>query len=128
MPAAAKKGDTVTALDMHTVISAVGVSSLVPLPFQGPLTRELSKNVFVEKEKAATVGSEADNTPVHIPPPGTSFKPPPPSNVGRVARGSGKVFVNGRAAARAGDQVTTCDESRPESGTVVSTTATVFFA
>ncbi len=58
---------------------------------------------------AAVQGSVAQNMPPHIPPPGTSFSKPP-TNMGRVVAGSPMVLVNGKAMARVGDPVATCND------------------
>lgn len=50
--------------------------------------------------------------PPHIPvPPGTSFVRAP-SNRGTVSAGSSSVTINGKAAARIGDPVRTCNDPR----------------
>lgn len=110
---AAKQGDLVMGSDMHVVMVPVG-SSLVPLrlphQFKGKLDGELSKNVNIMKKPAATVGSTATNKPRHVPTePGKSFQKPP-ENKGTVRRGSKTVFINGKAAARDGDPVETCND------------------
>ena len=54
--------------------------------------------------------SMASNTPAHIPtPPGTAFQQPP-ANRGTVFMGSVTVKIGGKAAARNGDPVKTCND------------------
>jgi uncharacterized Zn-binding protein involved in type VI secretion len=56
------------------------------------------------------VGSVANNTPPHVPAtPGTAFQRPP-ANKGTVQQGSATVMINGKPAARAGDQALTCND------------------
>jgi uncharacterized Zn-binding protein involved in type VI secretion len=61
-------------------------------------------------QPAATVDSTATNTPPHLPM-GGSFSAPP-SNKGRIVRGSATVRINGKAAARSGDTAETCNDPR----------------
>jgi uncharacterized Zn-binding protein involved in type VI secretion len=59
---------------------------------------------------AATVGSIAINTPVHVPtPPGFEFTKPP-SNLGTIEFGSFSVKINGKMAARMNDMAITCND------------------
>jgi len=123
---AAKKGDQVTATDIHIVMvpapPAPPVPTPLPHPFVGIIQGELSSDVNVMGLPAATVGSTADNTPVHIPtPPGVSFQKPP-SNKATIKIGSTTVKINGKAAARNGDTAETCnDPTDLPIGTVVAT-------
>jgi uncharacterized Zn-binding protein involved in type VI secretion len=121
---AAKQGDQVMATDIHIVMvpSAAGpVPTPAPHPFAGILSGGLSSNVNVMGMPAATVGSTADNTPVHIPlPPGVSFQKPP-SNKAQILVGSATVMINGKMAARNGDSALTCnDPADLPAGTVVA--------
>jgi len=110
---AARQHDPVTAVDTHIVMvpSPGGpVPTPLPHPFAGQLVENLSGDVLVNGLPAATVGSVARAIPPHIPtPPGTAFQIPP-RNRGTVQAGSGTVLVNGKAAARQGDTVTTCND------------------
>jgi uncharacterized Zn-binding protein involved in type VI secretion len=110
---AAKQGDQVTAVDTHIVLvpSPGGpVPTPLPHPFAGIINGQLSSDVKIMGLPAATVGSTADNTPPHIPtPPGTSFQSPP-TNKGTIKMGSQTVKINGKAAARSGDVVATCND------------------
>lgn len=107
---AAKLGDKVIAVDTHIVVVPAVGSVPLPHPFSGTLSGGLSSNVLIMGKPAAIVGSTATNAPPHIPtPPGTSFSSPP-KNQGTVAMGSLTVQINGKAAARAGDPVTTCND------------------
>jgi uncharacterized Zn-binding protein involved in type VI secretion len=108
---AAKQGDQVQATDTHIVLvpSPGGpVPTPVPLPFTGVLNAGLSTNVMIMGLPAATVGSIASNVPAHIPP-GNPFARPP-TNQGRVVMGSMTVMINGKPAARNGDQAMTCND------------------
>lgn len=111
--AAAKQGDKAVGTDTHIVMvpSASGqVSTPLPHPFAGTLDNGLSPSVRIERRAAATVGSVATNTPAHVPtPPGVAFQVPP-ANRGTVIAGSATVRINGKAAARAGDAVDSCDD------------------
>src|SRR5512144_2913243 len=111
MPPAARRTDPVFATDIHLVAvpPPVGAAAL-PHPFAGTLQTDVSADVLVNSLGAATVGSVAINQPPHLPtPPGTSFLRPP-SNRGTVQTGSVTVLINGRAAARMGDRVRTCND------------------
>ncbi|HTJ81940.1 MAG TPA: PAAR domain-containing protein [Polyangiaceae bacterium] len=104
MKPAAKKGDKVIGVDTHLV---QGVPT--PLPFKGELSSELSPDVELEDQAAATHDSVAKNDPPHVPPPGKSFDKPP-KNSGTVMIPSRSVFINDKHAARAGDLVKTCND------------------
>lgn len=110
---AAKQGDSVVGTDVHVVLVPQPVGPPVPTPlphvFSGTLEQELSSNVTIEGSAAAMVGSVAVNNPPHTPtPPGTAFQVPP-ANKGPVIAGSATVTINGKAAARLGDSVQSCD-------------------
>lgn len=122
---AAKQGDSVVGTDIHVVMVPAPPGSPVPTPlphvFSGTLEQELSSDVTIEGSAAATVDSVAINNPPHIPtPPGVSFQSPP-DNKGPVISGSGTVTINGKAAARLGDPVQSCDGM----STVISGAASV---
>src|SRR5262249_38191312 len=110
---AAKQGDKVVAVDTHIVLvptPAGSVPTPLPHPFNGIINGSLSNNVNIMGQPAATVGSTADNTPPHLPtPPGTLFQKPP-TNRGTINMGSPTVNINGKAAARNGDPVETCND------------------
>lgn len=108
---AAKQGDAVTGVDFHIVVMpSPAPPAPLPHPFSGTLNGGLSRDVTIMGLAAATVDSTADNVPAHIPtPPGTAFTRPP-ANRGTVAMGSTTVTVNGKALARAGDPVRTCND------------------
>lgn len=111
---AAKLGDVVVGNDTHIVLvpSAGGpIPTPTLLPFNGKLTGDCSQNVLVGGAGAATVGSTATNVPPHIAPNGP-FQVPP-TNRGTVAAGSATVLINGKPAARHGDQVLTCNDPVP---------------
>ena len=121
---AAKKGDQIVATDTHIVfvpISGSPVPTPLPHPFAGILNGNLSRDVNIMGQPAATVDSTADNTPSHIPtPPGTAFQSPP-TNKATVTIGSTTVKINGKAAARNSDTAETCnDPSDLPVGTVIA--------
>lgn len=108
-PPAAKQGDKVVAVDIHT-IQPPGPTSPVPVPhpFSGIIDGALSSNVKINGMPAATVNSTATNTPPHVPI-GGSFVIPP-KNRATIIRGSATVKINGQPAARAGDTALTCND------------------
>lgn len=128
-PPAAKQGDKIVAIDTHIVMvpsPSGSVPTPLPHPFSGALNGNLSSNVKIMSMPAATVGSTADNLPVHIPtPPGTAFQNPP-KNKGTIVAGSATVFINGQAAARAGDTAKTCNDPVDAPVGMVFATGTVF--
>jgi len=109
---AAKQGDKIIATDIHILMvpAAAGapVPTPTPMPFSGTITTNLSKDVFIEGKPAATVDSGAINQPAHIPTGGPFQKPP--TNQGKILMGSTGVFINGKPAARQGDQAITCND------------------
>ena len=119
-PPAARQGDRVVALDMH-LIQPPGPTSpvLVPHPFSGIINNSVSSDVTIGGAAAATMNSTATNTPPHIPIGGTFVNPP--SNKATIIKGSATVTINGKAAARAGDTATTCNDPVDlPAGTVVA--------
>lgn len=119
MPAA-KKGDIVTAIDMHMIQPPPPAPpTLVPHPFTGIIDGNLSNNVKIMGRPAATKDSTVSNKPPHVPIGGTFVKPP--TNSGTIVNGSSTVFINGKPAARNGDTVITCnDPADLPVGTVVA--------
>jgi uncharacterized Zn-binding protein involved in type VI secretion len=125
---AAKMGDTIVAVDMHIVMipaaPAPPIPMLLPHPFNGIIDSGCSTDVMIMGMGAAVVGSEATNTPPHIPLGGPFQKPP--SNRGKIIMGSVTVKINGKMAARMGDMANTCnDPADLPVGTVIGTAATV---
>lgn len=121
---AAKQGDQITAVDIHIVMvpSPGGpVPTPLPHPFAGIIDGKLSSNVKIMGLQAATLGSTATNQPPHLPtPPGTAFQVPP-NNRGTIQMGSSTVMINGKPAARMGDQAQTCADPAPNmTGSVVA--------
>jgi len=110
MPAA-KQLDTIIAVDTHITMVPAGPSLVpvpLPYPFSGIIDSGLSADVFINGLPAATVDSTGTNTPPHIPM-GASFQTPP-SNIGKIIKGSVTVSINGKQAARAGDIAETCND------------------
>lgn len=118
----AKQGDQITATDTHIVmVSSPGgpVPTPTPMPFAGQLSGELCSSVMIEDKAAAVKGSKAQNSPPHIPT-GGPFQTPP-SNEGKVHKGSGSVFMEDKEAARMGDTAMTCNDPQDAPvGTVVA--------
>ena len=118
---AARQGDRVVALDTH-LIQPPGTAPPVPTPhpFSGIIDGAVSSNVKIGGMFAATMNSTATNTPPHIPIGGTFVNPP--SNKATIISGSATVLINSKAAARAGDTATTCNDPVDlPVGTVVAT-------
>ena len=121
---AAKQGDQIMANDTHIVMVPAAPSPIpqpLPHPFVGIINGGLSSDVKIMGMPAATVDSTADNTPPHTPtPPGTAFQNPP-ANKATIKMGSATVKINGKAAARNGDQAETCnDPANLPVGTVIA--------
>lgn len=118
MPAA-KKGDKVTAMDMHKITTPNGVSIISPHPFMGIIDGGLSSDVNIMGQPAATKDSTAKNTPKHVPIGGV-FEGSP-SDKATIKKGSSSVFINGKPAARSGDSAETCnDPSDLTAGTIIA--------
>lgn len=104
---AAKQDDPVRATDLHVEV-VQGTPVMVPHPFDGTLSGELSPDVVVEHKAAALVTSTASNDPPHTPTSGAFATPP--QNEGTVVTGSATVFANHKPMARDGDRVLTCND------------------
>jgi uncharacterized Zn-binding protein involved in type VI secretion len=121
---AARQGDKVIGLDLHLVVVPGAGSSSLPHPFSGTITSETVAAVKIAGAAAATVGSVATNSPAHVPtPPGTSFVTPP-ANRGEVSAGSTSVTIGGKAAARLGDPVRTCNDPTDADTSAITSGAT----
>lgn len=122
MPAAARDTDSVLGVDIHIVmIPTPGgeVPTPLPHPFSAKINASVSADVKVNGLGAATVDSESQNEPSHMPL-GPRFQKEP-SNKGKVQMGSMTVFINGKQAARMGDVVMTCaDPGDMPNGTILS--------
>lgn len=110
---AATANSMVVAVDTHIVLVPTPggpVPTPLPHPFSGKMSGGLISTVTINGQPAAVLGSTANNSPPHIPmPPGVSFQRPP-ANQGTVFMGSMTVKIGGKAAARHGDPVTTCND------------------
>jgi uncharacterized Zn-binding protein involved in type VI secretion len=119
---AAKKGDQITATDVHILLVQAGpvtTPTPTPMPFTGIIDGALSSDVNIMGNAAAVVGSTATNTPSHIPTAGP-FQTPP-KNKGQIISGSATVLINNKPAARSSDTALTCnDPTDLPSGTVVA--------
>ena len=125
----AHQNSMVVGVDTHMVmVPTPGGPVPVPLPhpFSGAIQSATAPTVKIAGQAAATVDSIAVNNPPHIPtPPGVSFQSPP-DNQGKVIIGSATVKAGGKALARLGDQVETCNFPSPMPvGTIVSGAFTV---
>ncbi len=101
------------AVDTHIVMvpsPSGAIPTPLPHPFTGQINGGLSNDVQIMGKPAATVGSTADNNPLHVPlAPGVSFQKPP-TNKATVQMGSTSVMINGKPAARNGDKALTCND------------------
>lgn len=105
---AAKRGDRITATDTHMVLPPSGPAGSVPMPFLGEIDDGLSDNVRIMGQPAAVAGSTARNFPPHVAAGGSFVNPP--ANRGTIQSGSATVRINGKPAARHGDQAMTCND------------------
>ena len=108
---AAKKGDQISATDIHIIMVPSGPSTVptpIPHPFMGMIDDNLSQDVSIEGQPAAYEGSTATNTPSHVPSGGTFQKKP--SDSATIKMGSQTVKINGKSAARNGDMAETCND------------------
>jgi uncharacterized Zn-binding protein involved in type VI secretion len=124
---AARQTDKVVGSDTHLVLVPSGTGSVPTLlpghVFSGQISSKTWSDVQIESQPAATVDSVAQNSPPHLPvPPGTSFVKTP-SNRGTVSRGSSSVTIRGKAAARVGDPVRTCNDPVDKDGAKITTGA-----
>lgn len=127
---AAKQGDQIVATDIHIVMVPSGSGQTptpLPHPFNGIFDTALSQDVKIMGQSAATEGSIATNQPPHFPTsPGVSFQKPP-TDQGKVIKGSSTVFINGKGAARVGDLAETCQDPAPnQTAQIVVPVSTVF--
>lgn len=123
---AAKLGDSVLGTDTHIVLvpSPGGpVPTPTPLPFAGKITGGCVTTVLIGGAPAAVLGSTATNLPPHVAPSGKFSVEP--TNRGTIMIGSPTVLIGGKPAARAGDQVLTCNDPVPAPTCVVQAAGTV---
>jgi len=126
MAPAARQGDAVLGTDIHIVLVPTPggpVATPTPFPFSAKITEGCSTNVLIGGQQAAIVGSTTENEPSHVPASGTFSVPP--TNRGTVMSGSPTVLINGKPAARAGDQVMTCNDPAPAPTGVIEAVNTV---
>lgn len=112
--------------DIHIVLVPTPggpVATPTPFPFSAKITDGCSTNVLIGGQQAAIVGSTTENQPSHVPVSGTFSVPP--TNRGTVMSGSPTVLINGKPAARAGDQVMTCNDPVPAPTGVIEAVNTV---
>ena len=123
---AAKEGDKITATDTHIEMVTILVPVPIPFPhsFEGEIDGELSSDVNIEGKPAATEDSTATNSPTHSPRAG--FFQNPPADKGKIIQGSGTVKINGKAAARNGDQAETCNDPADLPAGSVEASGTVY--
>jgi uncharacterized Zn-binding protein involved in type VI secretion len=109
---AAKLGDQILATDIHVIMNPSPggpVPTPTPHPFAGVIDSNVSTNVVIMGKPAAMLGSSSTNTPPHLPIGAGPFMKPP-TNRGTIVSGSATVLINGKPAARAGDQAMTCND------------------
>jgi uncharacterized Zn-binding protein involved in type VI secretion len=94
------------------------------MAFSGRLIDALSDSVCVDNAPAAVVGSAALNNPPHVPTGGAFQRQP--SNRATVQAGSSTVFIDNKAAARAGDAAESCNDPLDADRAVVKADGTVF--
>lgn len=124
---AARQTDQVVGSDTHLVLvpsPSGSVPTLLPgHVFSGKIGDKTWRDVAIEGEAAATVDSEVRNAPTHVPvSPGTSFVRTP-ANRGVVSSGSDSVTIRGKAAARLGDPVRTCNDPTDRNGAAITSGA-----
>ncbi len=123
MPAATANS-SVTGIDIHFVlVPTPGGPVPTPLPhaFNGTIDGGLVNNVKINGQPAAVVGSTATNEPAHFRRHrGPDFRSRQRIS-GSVFIGSATVRIGGKAAARNGDPVTTCnDPADLPAGTIIA--------
>jgi uncharacterized Zn-binding protein involved in type VI secretion len=98
----------------------------MPNPFTGRFTGGLIASVLIAGQPVVAVGSVAPNQPAHTPV-GGPFQVPP-TNTGTVHMGSAGTMIGGRAVARHGDPVRTCnDPVEAPVGQIIATNPSVKF-
>lgn len=100
---AAKQNDKIVGVDTHIImIPTPGgpVPTPLPHPFNGMITSNCSTSVKIAGMPAATVDSQADNIPPHIPQGGPFQKPP--TNKAKIILGSPNVFIDNGGGGGAG--------------------------
>ena len=131
---AARKGDQIVSkpTHTHTVIVPGPSTTRFPHPCVWEVSENLSPNVNIEGQPAATVGSGGNNADnkAHQPLPlgiATAFATPPPTmDRAKITAGSSTVNINRKSAARSGDACFTCDESGGDSSGKVISVSTVW--
>lgn len=110
-PLAARMNDPVTGTDIHIVLIPTPggpVPTPLPHPYVGTINAQTSTDVMINSQPAALQDSTSMLTSPHIPSGGPFQRPP--TGMGTIMVGSPTVRVNGRALARQGDPVRTCND------------------
>lgn len=116
-------GDRITGLcAIHQIPGPSGnpQPSPAPLPFSAPLTKGLSRSVFIGGKPAAVAGSSGLNTPPHV---GLHATDPfflPVLQEGLVTGGSPTVLFDRQPAARTGSPCKCCQQPGQLTGSAVT--------
>ncbi len=111
----AKEGDRVLGADLH--LSLATPPTTVSMPFSGTLRGATVSGVRIQGWPAVVVGSVAF---LDVPHPCSD----PASHRGVVVEGSSGIRIQGRAAARSGDRVATCQVTGPAPTSAISCLST----
>ncbi len=117
MPAA-KQTDKIAAIDSHIIMIPAPpgppIPTPLPHPFSGMISSACSTSVNIMGLPAATVDSQADNVPPHLPQGGPFQKPP--TNKAKIIMGSPDVFIgNGGGGGGGGSGATSSTTAEAES-------------
>lgn len=125
---AAKIGDTIVGICTHIImIPSPGGPVPTPIPghpFNAPISLNVSMNVMVNGQPAATQGSQGMTNIGQHPPMGGPFQIPP-TFMGTVMMGSATVMINGKGAARMADTCQSCGDIPVPGVQVVATSPNV---
>jgi uncharacterized Zn-binding protein involved in type VI secretion len=109
-PAAVMGDKIVGVCSVHLIPNpATGIPQPAPpMPFQAPLVQDLATKTMIAGKPAALAGSSGLNMPPHVGlHPADAFMVPVQQK-GTVVVGSATVMIEGKPAARTGDQVIMC--------------------